>query len=331
MSLQQMSGIECTYGWGQKARLYQDHLEANGIVYPLSDLMYMEPVYLHLMGISSIRIKLFFKHKMVVLRGLTYSKPVQEMLAYLTRLIGSPTVLSLAFSSDMYALEETSEYNGMTAGYEVTKSLKQLHLSDSSADDPLDPTGTDLLEGYGQLILPEIIYLPEDIESYSAYHLPCIDLPLRLLPGEIAHYRTTATLCDEPDDAISPENSEQCSPIKYRMKDWGTFILTSSRILYLGRKRHMLLDYGQIMHISCWYDIVVLTVKDFQKRQLFEMRHPLECRLYLEALLDRYWATHKTKPWDTSSISSSPLSIPVTSHPSIRTRALARSNTVQMT
>jgi hypothetical protein len=393
--------MEYIYGWGQKATLFQDRLEANGTVYLLSDLLHVEPQYFRFMGITSIRLKLFFKrNKLVVLRGLAQSQPVQEMLAYLTHYTYLPTdstrefpvraehkeaqttyqhaygassqgsfweyetgpfewkgcmqrdildkgyqnVLSLTLHPEMYAPQGTAENYTMTDGYEMTQRLKQIILPDASAPPSLDPTGTDLLELYGQFILPEIVYLPEYIEHRSVYdklrvfgfsieglvlqlrqgQLPSIATPLKLLPGETAHYRTDATLCEESGDAPSSERDENRSSIKYRIKDRGAFILTNSRILYLGRKRSMLLGYGQISHISRLRDFLAFQVKNVCKRHLFEMRRPLECAIYLEYLLQCYWAKRKMETGNISYALSSIRAISATSPPSIRTRALAR-------
>ena len=416
--------------------------------------MYVEPVYLRFVGISSIRLKLFFKHQVVVLRGLTHSEPVQKMIKYLTSLICSPTESTIGLpevseretgqsiprqlptaSSPAsfwdYNREATSPLtwdsymqhtgfdqerekvlpgalspwlsspadSGMTEEYEMTKSIQRVVLSNASSEDDSAPSSTDLLTLYGELILPEIVYLPEHIEYHSARYsdshrdeackkssladlpqvvpaaltassklesgkrvlqvqlererqrlkrlqaqheirvfgfsveglvsqlrkgqLPCIDVPLQLLPGEVAHYRTDATLCEEPAETFGHEETKQHYPIKYRIKDRGSFVLTNTRILYFGRKRHMLLSYDQLLYISHWHDFAALTVANFQKRQLFEMRRPLECMLYLEYLLRRYLTAQKRETGEIASVSSPPLSIPDTSS-SIRTRALAR-------
>jgi hypothetical protein len=373
------------------------------MVYPLSDLLHMEPHYLHFIGITSIRLKLFFKrNKLVVLRGLEQCQPVQEMLAYLTHYISLPmdstrefpvraehkeaqityqhaygassqgsfweyetgplewqgcmqrdildkgyqNVLSFPLYPETSAPQETAENYAMTDGYEMTQRLKQIILSNPSANLPLDPTECDLLELYGQFILPEIVYLPEYIEHRSVHdklrvfgfsveglvsqlrqgQLPSIALPLKLLPGETAHYRTDATLCEESGDAPGAEKGENCSPTKYRIKDRGAFILTNFRVLYLGRKRSMLLSYGQISHISRLRNFLVLQVKNVRKRHLFEMRRPLECTIYLEYLLQCYWARRKMETGNMSYTLSPVHAIPATSPLSIRTRALARAH-----
>jgi hypothetical protein len=159
MLMRQEPVIECIYGWGQMATLYRNRLEVNGSVYNLSDLMYVEPIDYRFMWISSIRLKLFFRQKMLVLCGLANNDPVQEMIAYLTSCICSPSEATIG-------LPETFELK-------TTQSLpQQSHITSSQGAfwdynweegraDAVAPT--DLLELYGEWILPEIVYLPEYI------------------------------------------------------------------------------------------------------------------------------------------------------------------------
>ena len=461
--------VECFYGWGQKALLYHDRLEVPGSTYFLSDLMYVEPLSLSHMGITSIRLKLFFKHKMVLLRGLADSAVVQKMVTYLSELICSPLDATMRFPAlprtvqqtppsthppfwnysqeetiatspshtisqpvkapyqtpfvqlasgnhltedDLAELMSEPTATGITATHDFTTSIKPLSpsLTAAAGSEPIEPTNADLLALYGQFVLPDLVYLPEYIQhlhrsslpekkkatqptgslpstpitstscafadaqssvpeplraelrrqhllqnqiqreigifgfsvdgllsQLQQDQLPTIEVPLRLLPGEIAHYRTDATLCEEPAEAISYEESRLDAPFQYRIKDRGSCILTNYRLFYLGRKRHMILRYEQILHIAQWHDFITITVRNFQHRQLFEMRRPLECLLYLEYLLKYFYASSSSSARNnTSPVSPVPPSggeqqsiidaDPLLTRNSIRLRALARMN-----
>lgn len=369
---------ECLYGWGQTAALYQNHFSVDGTSYPLSDLMYVEPISRRLMGISSFRLRLCFKHKMLVLRGLTDSQPVRYMIACLREIICSPTgatitlpALSMSLDCQLVSSPGSSsssqgpfwDYSDSEAEYKVgtqgertgrVQSLRQeaaaggglVWAKSMQQDDtpPLLPCdlpeidasgmtqGIDMTEGlqrvlpshilagqsttdaqqlYGEFVLPEVVYMPKyyevcvygfSVESLVTQlrrgQLPSIDVPFRLFQCETAYYRTDVALCETPVESLYTEELAHCSPARYRIKDRGLLVLTSHRLLYLGRQRHMLLGYEQIIHISHWCDYLALTIERVQKRHLFEMRRPFECLIYLEYLLQRYWRTYRASVGD---------------------------------
>src|SRR5205807_1768923 len=70
--------------------------------------------------------------------------------------------------------------------------------------------------------------------------LPTVSVPVRLLPGESAHYSTEATLCGEPVG--------ETIRYTYPAKDHGTLILTNKRMIYIGRKSQIVLDYTRLLH-----------------------------------------------------------------------------------
>ncbi|HVB24253.1 MAG TPA: hypothetical protein VNG51_20110 [Ktedonobacteraceae bacterium] len=107
--------------------------------------------------------------------------------------------------------------------------------------------------------------------------LPVVHVPVCLQDGEIAHYSVDATLCDEPiGEAIR---------YTYPAKDHGTLILTNTRMIYMGRKSQVVLDYGRLLHISRLRGAVAFQATHWYRREIFELRRPLECVMYIEAIL----------------------------------------------
>jgi hypothetical protein len=107
-----------------------------------------------------------------------------------------------------------------------------------------------------------------------------IIVPLRLLPGEHAYYSTDATLCDEPiGNALR---------YTYPARDHGTLILTSKRLIYIGRKSQIILDYARLTHISRLRGAIALQAEHWYRREIFEVRRSLECIIHLESILRRF-------------------------------------------
>ena len=99
--------------------------------------------------------------------------------------------------------------------------------------------------------------------------LPQVAVPVRLLPGERAHYSTDATLCGEPLGGTIRYT--------YPAKDHGTLILTNKRLVYIGRKNQIVLDYARLFHISRLRGAIAFQAEHWYKREIFEVRRSLEC------------------------------------------------------
>ncbi len=76
--------VVCRYGWRQMLRLYEDHLEIDGVTYALSELVRVRPVYHRIIGIPSARLELRFKEKDVRLRGIAAVEDARKIAAYLS-------------------------------------------------------------------------------------------------------------------------------------------------------------------------------------------------------------------------------------------------------
>ena len=110
--------------------------------------------------------------------------------------------------------------------------------------------------------------------------LPVIQVPVRLQDGEFACYSVDTTLCGEPiGESIR---------YTYPAKDHGTLILTNMRMIYMGRKSQIVLDYGRLLHVSRLRGAIAFQATHWYRREIFELRRPLECAMYIEAILKNF-------------------------------------------
>lgn len=109
--------------------------------------------------------------------------------------------------------------------------------------------------------------------------LPEIAVPVRLQTGECAHYSTDATLCGEPVGGTIRYS--------YPARDHGRLILTNQRLIYMGRKSQLVLDYARLLHVSRLQGALAFQAEHWRRREIFEMHRPLECALYLERILEQ--------------------------------------------
>ncbi len=112
--------------------------------------------------------------------------------------------------------------------------------------------------------------------------LPAISVPIRLLPGEYAHYSTDATRCREP--------LRTAKRYTYIARDHGVLILTSERMIYIGRRSQIVLSYARLLHVSRLRGAIAFMADHWSRREIFELQRPLECTMYLEYILQRFQA-----------------------------------------
>lgn len=108
-----------------------------------------------------------------------------------------------------------------------------------------------------------------------------VHVSMHLFPGEHAYYRIDATLCGEPLSSTSKRYG-------YQAKDHGTLVLTSERLIYLGRRSQIILGYAHLLHVSRLRKAVAFMAEHWSKREIFEVPRPLECTMYLEYILQRF-------------------------------------------
>lgn len=145
----------------------------------------------------------------------------------------------------------------------------------------------ELYFGKKKLVLPGIAEV-EDIQKTVAYLMYAGGMvaPTQLLPGERTHYITDATLCGERLGGSTRS--------AYPVLDQGMLILTSRRVIYIGRTSQVTLDYASLLHVSRLHSAVALQADDRQKRVVFAMRWPLTCATYLESMLRQLQADTAT-------------------------------------
>ncbi|HLX55693.1 MAG TPA: hypothetical protein VKR83_01580, partial [Ktedonobacteraceae bacterium] len=106
--------------------------------------------------------------------------------------------------------------------------------------------------------------------------LPVVTVPVSLARGEQAHYSVQATLCGE--------RIQETLRYSYPAQDHGLLILTNRRVIYIGRKCQIVLDYQRLLHVSRLRGAIAFEADHWQKRVIFELPRPEECAYYVEAV-----------------------------------------------
>jgi hypothetical protein len=293
--------VVCVFGWGQVFRLYQDYLCVKGRNYALRELTSIRPTYRRVMGISSARLELQFGKRKLTFRGIAAVEDAQKVVKYLTQwcinLDVSTSVASLTGLSG-HKQKNTGELQFLHALAEcdpVTQdniSLKELAQAVTA---PVETPHWEYISNAGTLephsgkyehsptlrrkrrIRGEHAHFDRFLEEDT---LPTVSVPVRLLPGEHAHYCTDATLCGE--------RIGESVRYTYPALDHGTLILTNKRMIYIGRRSQIVMDYARFLHISRLHGAVAFEADHWNKRVIFEVREPLECTMYTECILQRF-------------------------------------------
>ena len=84
----------------------------------------------------------------------------------------------------------------------------------------------------------------------------------------------------------------------YPAQDHGLLILSNKRIVYLGRKSQIVLDFAHLLHVSRLRGAVAFEADHWQKRVIFALSRPEECAAYVEAIL----RTHNLKSGETRDV-----------------------------
>jgi hypothetical protein len=59
-------------------------------------------------------------------------------------------------------------------------------------------------------------------------------------------------------------------------------------MLYLGRRRQIILDYHSLLHVSRLRGAIAFQAEHWLQRAIFEVERPLECAMYLECILQHF-------------------------------------------
>lgn len=302
--------IECVYGWGQVMRLYDDHLDIGGTSYPLLDLSAIHSSYYHVLGVPSVRLELCFKYKKVVLRGIAAIEIAQRTASYLSAFcrLQTPEVVLAPVANVRVDLPQW--VTGVTRENCQTEDVLQVGICQQATTESVERTR--MTDDYS--VEPQKRFLAfkmphwqligweqrqrrlkrvqaerakrehgfdveQLVQRLQAETLPQVYVPTRLLAGEFAHYCTNTTLCEEP-----LSGAKQAS---YCVKDQGMLIFTDRRMIYIGRRRQLVLDYSRLLHVSRLPGAIAILSESWARRELFEVQFPLECTMYLDAILLR--------------------------------------------
>jgi hypothetical protein len=282
----------CMYGWGRVFRLYNDYLEANGACHALKGLTHVRQLSHSVLGIPSARLELYFGERKLVLAGIPEIEDAQKTAAHLT-----------AWLNASHTTQREELAQALTEEVEVPYRKRMLR-------DQCERTRSRVrIERFRQRSL---LWHSEDSrrenqsgrQVRSEESLPGVAVPVCMLPGEQAHYITDAALCGERSETppgrlhsiwqgASLEYFGKLSSSLYGkgrlypVLDQGMLILTSRRAIYIGRKCQVMLDYINLLHVSRLRGAIALQADYWHKRRIFGMRHPLECAMYLEYILQR--------------------------------------------
>jgi hypothetical protein len=313
---------ECAFGWGQMFQLYQYYLDVDGTRYPLSELTHVSHTYHRVLGITSARIELRFGKKKVMLRGIAAIEDAQRAITYLTaHYLGLPQTNGINWDSNGDEENSFGEQGVSDCTHQfITPSNKAQEKPFPSAFPPetqveleeYSPITTEdmLLQEHTQAPTAKVetpgwrrwrveqrerrqkrlhaermlrehgFDVAELAQRLKEEPLPAVAVPVRLLTDEQAHYTTDATLCGEPVGGTIR--------YIYPAKDQGRLILTNRRLIYMGRKSQLVLDYARLLHISRLRGALAFQAEHWQKREIFEVRRPLECAMYLERILEQF-------------------------------------------
>jgi hypothetical protein len=301
----------CAYGWGQEFQLYAKYLAVSGTTYPLSALTHIHPIYQQILGISSVRLELRFGKQKVTLRGIAALAEAQKVVDYLTKHClsfaqpeesQSGTSVSKKLNrTTVRVMQETPVPETLPVVQVAGAQLPRMQDSwiQTIAQAPTAKTETPNWQRFRQEQRERRhrrLHVERSLREHGfdvatlarrlkEKNLPEICVPLYLLPGEHAHYSTDATLCDEPSSSVLRNT--------YPAKEHGTLILTNKRLVYLGRKSQIVLDYGRLTHVSRLRGAIAFEAEHWYKREILEVPRSLECTMFLDHILERF---HQEQP-----------------------------------
>ncbi len=276
--------VSGAFSWGRTFRLYSDHLDAGGVSYDLKTLTRVHPTYREILGIPSARLELVFGRERLVLRGIAAVDDVRGMVTYLTEhcpdvhLPVPPTGWQRTREPEDEEQERAERARAITAPITATQRQQARRVLRQSR----------LQYPRAVRVHSEYSWSRRVMRHFKRGDLPPVPVPVRLPAGEYACYSTEATLCGEC--VLEP-----AGPM-YPTRDHGLLILTNRRLMYIGRKSQILLGYTRLFHVSRLSGAVAFLADYWHKREIFVMRHPLECVMCLERILHQFRQEEWTPP-----------------------------------
>jgi hypothetical protein len=266
--------VVCAFGWGKEFRLYKETLYVGNRAYRLGRLRAVQLKTQRTMGVASACLELRFGREKVMLRGIAAVEDARRAAEYLVSWCG-----------------EGGEARRSTR--DVTMPLKHsqmpqtlpTHKFHEQATRPVDtppvyPLKEAPLAGLRQGWRHEL----KTEHLAQAEVLPVVNVPVRLGDGECAYYSSRATRCGE----LIRETLRSTFPAQ----DHGLLILTDRRLLFIGRKSQLVLDYVHLRHISRLEGALAFEADHWQKRAIFTMPQPDLCAARLEAILQAQTTAH---------------------------------------
>lgn len=305
--------VTCSYGWKRICVLYHNRIDVDGTLYALDDLVQVRSIYRVVMNIPSIRLELRFRTKDVILRGIAAIEDARSIVAYLDTYCADTTNASsrLRWSRARQELQPIRSATTLTTERleSVSHALRPLAPEKASTTDKTIQEHTQAATApieaptWLQDLEQHVVYTREqqrtkahrsirkygfDVQELAqqveADTLPSVAVPLRLLPQEIAHYCIDATLASETPVVAQSQQTR----FTYTATDHGRLILTSKRMIYIGRTSQIILDYTRLTHVARLRNAIVFSADHWSKRHVFEMSRPLECALYLDKVLRQF-------------------------------------------
>lgn len=272
--------MECAYDWGKVFRLYRDQVQIHDTTFALSDLLAVEPTYHRFMGVSSARLILQFKGQTITLRGIAEVDALRQAVVFLD---------ACALHHDS-AIEPITEY--IPSLYDAT--IQQKQRKDDVSQELTRPVATPPIQRKrsqqtNETNLQATRSLREHhadikllVQRFKERPLPTVPVPLRLQHDEYALYAIPATICQEI--AAHVGNGRPSST--FEPKDQGMLIFTSRRVIYMGRTGQLTTDYARLLRVSYQQDSVTIHTEHWHEGNVFAVRRPLECSIYLEAIIE---------------------------------------------
>ncbi len=306
--------VTCSYGWKRTCVLYSNRIDVDGTIYALDDLVHVRAIHRTVLSIPSVRLELRFRKEDVILRGIAAVENAKSIVSYLDTYCNDTTRVTsrLRWSRDRQASKPIPTSIPTTLTTErletVSSSVRPLSRTSSPVERTIQEysqatTAPIEAPSWLQDLEQHVVYTREQrptktnrsirkygfdvqelVQQAEADTLPSVAVPLRLLPQEIAHYCTDATLSSETPVTAQ----DQQTRFTYTTTDHGRLILTNKRMIYIGRTGQIILDYARLTHVSRLRNAIVFSADHWSKRYVFEMCRPLECALYLDNILRQF-------------------------------------------
>jgi hypothetical protein len=275
--------VVCAFGWGREFRLYRETLYVGSRAYRLGELRAVQLKTQRTLGVPSACLELRFGREKVVLRGIAAVEDARRAAEYLVSWCGEGGEERHSTPDVSMPLKQPqTQQTQQTSQAPQTLPVRNFH---EHATRPVDTPPVYPLENIPHAGLKRDWRHELKTEHLAQVEvLPVVNVPVRLGDGECAYYSSKATRCGE----LIRETLRSTFPAQ----DHGLLILTGRRLLFIGRKSQLILDYVHLLHISRLEDALAFEADHWQKRAIFKMPQPDLCAARLEAILQAQTTAH---------------------------------------